>query len=148
MTTYDLHIQPLPVSQQGPSRGSMTYGFKKAIGVRGLQRVANRWLLEMLTLEGSDLNDPDRGTSFTGLIGSNVASARDVEDVCRLSVEKCNRRMRLYEAEYPPVTDADAFASATIESLRVTDTGRSVELYVRLRNKQGDTLAVQLPLRI
>lgn len=145
MTTYDIHIQPLPAAEQGPIRGSFTYGFSKSIAVRGLQRLVNRWVIEFMTEEGSDPLDPARGTAFPKLIGSNVSASSDVRDICRISVEKANRRIVQYEAQYRPESDEDAFGSATIESLRVATRGTSVTLYVRLKNKAGKGAVIQVP---
>ena len=145
MSTYDVHVQPLPVAQQSVIKGLYTYGFRKTMSVRGIQRLVNRWALEFLTEQGSDPLDPDRGTAFMSLVGSNVSATRDLEEICRIAVSKANRRMALYEAQYPPESTEDAFASATITELTVSPGDFGITLRVRIRNQEGTAATISVP---
>ena len=147
MLTYDIHIELLPPERQSVRRGVLGYGFVKTISVAGLQRLTNRFLLELLTEVGTDPTDKARGTIFPRLIGSNVQSERDIQDVVELSLSQTVSRLRKYESRVPKsFTADDRISSATLESIQFADQSTSVSVVVRLESQAGRLQRIAIPL--
>lgn len=145
-TVFDIYIEPLPADEQSTRRGVMTYGFKRTIGVAGLQRLANRFLLNLLTLEGSDPSNPRRGTPFSGLIGANVNDEATIRDVVQISIDKTVAFLLRAQQLVPNYTDRDRLRSAELTSI-VYDTARAaVGVEIRIENVAGRQQTLQIPL--
>jgi hypothetical protein len=141
-TRYDIHFQPLPRAEQ-TSTSVFTFGFLSAVGVRGPQKLINRWLKVLLTPQGSDPFDKAYGTGFTNLIGSNIQSVTDVLDTAALAVQECNTQVRAAERNVftPP---EERLQTATI--LKIEEVGRDgFDIWVAITNAAGLTVTVLLP---
>lgn len=145
MTTYDLYIHPLPAAEQSVQTGLVTYGVQRTIGVSGLQRMVNRWMLEFLTDEGSDPTDPDRGTVFVRLIGSNVYDERELNEVCQLAVTKATERVLLTQQSGINYTDNDRLRSAQIERIVYDESALELSLTVRLTSQAQKSQLLTIP---
>lgn len=84
--SYDINIQ-LVSEKQYTGNKFYSFGQKRSLGVKGLQKLVNIFAKYILTPVGSDPLDLSVGTQLTGLLGSNVAPT-DAQDVLLLSVEK------------------------------------------------------------
>lgn len=135
--TYDLYIAPVDVEDQYDLRGAYSYVFDKTVGVKGFTRLITRWSLEFLTLRGSDPLDRERGTLFASLIGSNVSSEDDIEDVCRTAVARATQRILLYSADSPPASLDETLNSVEVEQINFTASSTGFDLYVRIKNAAG-----------
>lgn len=138
---FDIHFQLAPPAEQSGGK-LFTFGFKSAVGVRGPQKLVNRWIKTLLTPKGSDPYDARFGTGFMGLQGSNL-SYRDVVDAVALFVEDCNTQVRAGDRQ-APLPDDERLQSATLEE--VVDTGDGFVIYIHLRNVAGQIVAVPLPI--
>lgn len=141
-STYDIHFQLVPAEEQIGGK-LFTFGFKSAVGVRGPQKLINRWVKTLLTPKGGDPYDPNAGTGFMGLLGSNIASYQDVVDALTLFIEDCNEQVRASDRRNL-VPDDERLQSATLgQVLENGDDGFVV--YIHLRNAAGLVVAVPLP---
>jgi hypothetical protein len=144
MATYDTHIQLLAPEVQERTGKFFGFGYVASVAIRGPQKLINRWLKCLLTPKGSDPREPAYGTGFTGLIGSNISSNKDVYDALTLFVEDCNNQIRAMDIRsFPP--DEERLESATVAGVVPHASGDGFEVYVRLRNAAGLVVALQLP---
>lgn len=141
-STFDVHFQILPAEEQTSTR-VFGFGFVSAVGVRGPQKLVNRWLKCLMTPKGSDPFDPDYGTGFPNLIGSNIASVQDVVDAAAIFIQECSQQIRSLDntALYPP---DERLQNASI--LRVETIGDDgFQIWVGITNVAGQQLPVLLP---
>ena len=110
----------------------------------GIQKLAQRWLIEFLTSRGSMLFLADRGCDFlsaarTGRLRTNV----DVRQVFAVAAAQVKRNF-LAEDEGLDVPDDELLAEATLISSSIGD-GR-IALQVNVVSAAGDTRQVILPI--
>lgn len=144
MATYDIHFQLVPEAEQVSANGRVfTFGFASAKGVKGPQKLVNRWLKCLFTLKGTDLLDDAYGTGFPEIIGSNVDRQQDFVDAMTLFIDDCNGQIIAFDlAQFPP--DDERLGSATLTSIvpRGVD---GYDVYVTLKNVAGELLTVLIP---
>ena len=139
---YDIHFQILPADQQTSER-VYGFGYTSAVGVRGPQKLINRWLKCFMTPQGSDPFSPTYGTGFTDLIGSNIQSTSDVIDVVSLAMQECNEQIREFETTNSTPLD-ERLASATILQI-LEDGDDGFQIWVGITNAAGLQTPVLLP---
>ncbi len=143
-TTFDVHFQLIgdPLEQQGSGK-YFTFGFTTAVGVRGPQKLINRWIKCLLTPQGTDPYEPAYGTGFSNLLGSNITRDNDVQDAVAIFIEECNEQIRNMDRKnFPP--DDERLKSASI--FRIVERSRDgFDVYVHIRNMAGQVLTLQLP---
>jgi hypothetical protein len=141
---FDVHFQIVPEEEQLYSGGKIfTFGFTSAIGVKGPQKLVNRWLKCLFTLKGTDLLDKTYGTGYAELIGSNVSRYQDFVDAVSLFISDCNDQITAFDqAQFPP--DDERLDSANLTSVvpRGVD---GYDVYVSLKNVAGTVLTLQVP---
>lgn len=142
--TYDMHFQLVPAAEQESANGRVfTFGFASAVGVKGPQKLINRWLKCLLTLKGTDVLDSTYGTGFAALLGSNISDQQDFIDAATLFINDCTEQIIAFDqAQFPP-TD-ERLASASISSVVARD-GEGFDLYVTLKNVAGTVLTTLVP---
>lgn len=145
MPTFDTYIELLPADQQSVQNGTYTFGYRKALGIKGFQKLINKWAKCFLTPEGSDLSDRTYGSPFPNLIGSNITTRGDVADVVQIAVDKTNAKIREYQAAKPPDDPRESLDDAELESLVFDTSGTGITVFIRIRNQAGELLRVQLP---
>lgn len=141
-TPYDIHYQILPIEQQTSER-VFGFGFVSAVGVRGPQKLINRWLKCFMTPQGSDPFSPAYGTSFPDLIGSNIQSTSDVIDVVSLAIQDCNEQIRAFETTNLTPTE-ERLGSATILQI-LEDGDDGFQIWIGITNAAGLQTPVLLP---
>lgn len=144
MATYDIHFQTAPEEEQIYANGRVfTFGYASAIGVKGPQKLINRWLKCLFTLKGSDLLDKAYGTGFPEIIGSNISRRQDFVDAMSLFIDDCNEQIRNFDlAQFPP--EDERLSSAVLTSV-VSRGADGYDVYVTLKNVAGALLTVQVP---
>lgn len=145
MPTYDTYIELLPPDQQSVQTGTYTYGYVRHVGIKGFQKLINRWAKCFLTAEGTDLSDRNYGTAFINLVGSNITTRTDLAELVQLAVEKTNATIRRYQSERPSDDPRENLDDADLEALNISLARSEIEVYVRIRNQAGEVLRVQLP---
>jgi hypothetical protein len=139
---YDVHVQILPAEQQVSSR-VFGFGYVSAVGIRGPQKLINRWLKCLMTPQGSDPFDPAYGTGFANFIGANIHNINDVLDAAVLFVQECTAQIRaLDKVNFPPLDER--LQTATIQ--KIVNLGvDGFEIWVAITNAAGVTTPVVLP---
>ena len=142
--SYDIHFQVIPEEDQLTAGGRVfSFGFTSAIGVRGPQKLMNRWIKCLFTLRGSDLLSPEYGTGFPDLIGSNISQQRDFEDAVALFISDCSAQIAaLDQAQSPPANER--LDSAVLTAV-VPRGAVGYDVYVTLKNVAGQLIPLILP---
>lgn len=140
--TFDIHFQMLPIAEQTSTR-VFGFGFVSAVGVRGPQKLINRWLKCFLTQQGTDPLTATYGTGFASLIGSNISSIPDIIDAVSLFILDCNAQIKALEtANFTPADEQ--LASATI--LKIVEQGDDgLQIWIGITNAAGLQTPVLLP---
>jgi len=144
MPTYDIHYQLAPENEQLDAGGKVfTFGFTSAVGVKGPQKLVNRWLKCLMTPKGTDPLSRGYGTGFADLIGSNLSRYQDFVDAVTLYVTDCNDQIRAFDqAQFPP--DDERLESASVASV-VPRGADGFDVYVHIKNVAGTVLTAQVP---
>lgn len=144
MATYDVHFQLVPSEEQVAANGRVfTFGFTSAVGVKGPQKLINRWMKCLFTLKGSDLLNQAYGTGFPEIIGSNVSRRQDFIDAMTLFIDDCNDQIKNFDlAQFPP--DDERLASAELASV-VPRGADGYDVYVTIKNVAGTLLTAMVP---
>lgn len=140
---FDIHYELLRPDEASGGR-LVTFRYKAAVGVRGPQKLVNRWLKCLLTAKGSDPLNKAYGTGFPSLIGSNFGRIDELSELITVYVDDCNAQIRaLDRLNRPPANEA--FASAEVVSVQPMG-GDGVAVFVVLRNIEGVLAKLPLPL--
>jgi len=142
MSTYDLYITG-KTEENVEGFATFTTGFNRSIGVRGPYKLITQWVKRFLTTKGTDPTDPEGGTEFPLLIGSNIVSEADVRDVVLLAIEDCNAQISEIQQDTQPDLD-EQLLSAVLTKFEVVSADE-VEAWVTIRNAKGEALTVRLP---
>lgn len=141
---FDIHFQLLTPADQVSSSRNFGFGFSSAVGVRGPQKLINRWLKCLMTPKGSDPFTPGAGTVFANLIGGNIGNMKDVVDVIVLAVDDCNEQIRAIDRKALPPDD-ERLQSATLAEIIEAPSGGGFDAYIHIRNAAGTVVTVGLP---
>jgi len=144
MATYDIYFAILPEAEQLDAAGRVfSFGYQSAVGIKGPQKLVNRWLKCLFTSKGSDLSNNKYGTGFPNLLGSNISRYQDFTDAVALFISDCNGQITaMDQAQFPP--DNERLESATLTNV-VARGADGYDVYVSLKNVAGDLLTMQLP---
>ena len=141
MSGFDIHIEPATEVQ---GTRCLTFGaYPHSIGVKGVQKMVNRFVMCFLTPQGSHRSDPDYGTPLAGAI-ANTTDARSLRALAAQSVVTAEQKIREYDMIYG-LPDDERLRSVEIQNIVVDPTGLGVVLYLLLRNAAGTTVQVLLP---
>jgi hypothetical protein len=144
MAKYDIHFQIVPEGEQAVSAGRVfSFGYVSALGVRGPQKLVNRWLKCFFTPRGSDPILTQYGTGFADLIGSNVSRYQDFVDAVTLFVKDCNTQLTAID-RVSTIPDDERLESAVITSV-VPRGADGYDVYITIKNIAGGTITVQVP---
>lgn len=111
----------------------------------GIQKLAQRWLVEFLTVRGSIRALPTRGARFIDDIRKGqIRTAVDAEQSFYLSVRQVATNLKREEEDGIP--DDEAYLSAELESLAVN--GDEIIAFVVLSSVAGSSAQVILPIPV
>lgn len=142
MPTYDLYIKAKePEDVHGFK--FFTTGFNRSVGVRGPYKLIVQWIKRFMTTKGSDPTEPESGTDFPNLIGSNIVSMADVRDVVLLSIQDCNSQIEEIQRETQPDEDEQLLSAVLTKFVPWGEDG--FEAWVTISNVAGAEVTVRLP---
>ncbi len=143
MPRYDVHIQIVPEASYSGMK-FYSFGQKRSLGVRGIQKLVNEYAKYLLTPIGTDPTDLSYGTEITNLIGSNV-TAPDAKEVLLLSVDKATAAIQTYQSAALNVPDDERLASATVTDVITFPDGTGIAAQIFIQNVVGQGLPFLLP---
>jgi len=110
----------------------------------GIQKLAQRFLLEFLTETGSIPYDTGRGTDFmTELRLGRVRTTIEAEQQFFLATDTARLNLTLEETDDMP--DDERFGATTLDSLVIA--GDKLTIRMTLRSLAGETREIILPLK-
>lgn len=140
---YDIHFQPVP-SDEVAGLKVFTFGFTASLKVQGLQSLVNRWVKTFMTPKGSDPHDPNSGTDFASLAGSNIVrNSPDLYDVTAISVDETNDQIHEQDIAgvFPP---EESLLTASLQGFVESGDGTGLEVWVKITNLEEDSLTIRL----
>jgi phage baseplate assembly protein W len=139
---FDIHLESVPVDQlQGPQ--FLTFGpYERVLGVRGIQKMVDRFMKCMMTPIGSDVSDPEYGTQLAASFLGNV-SPGDLFSIAAQAVATAEQKIREYDSDQG-TPDEERLAATEIENIYIDEGGLGVVLVVRLRNAAGTLVQSQM----
>jgi len=137
---YDMYIESITLDDDTfKGRAFLTFGDynnSSGVGVRGVQKLVARFIKCFFTPKGSDLSDPEYGTSLMGAFLGNVHLGA-VAQLATQAVQEAFDILREYDIEYD-LDDDERLASVDLENLYVDDAGGGVSLRVKIQNVIGE----------
>lgn len=140
--TYDIYYALLTEEQQTTGK-LFSFVFQSAVGVRGPQKMMNRWLKCFMTTKGTDPTDLDYGTGFNALFFSNVSQIKDIQDMVSVYIDDCTTQIKAFDRKYAIAPD-ERLQSAVLENI-LPDGEDGVVIRVVLRNQSGAAFPLELP---
>jgi len=143
MNRYDVNIQIVPeTAYQGTAFYS--FGQKRSLGVRGINKLVNEFAKFLLTPIGTDYTDLAYGTQLPGLIGSNVAVG-DAQEILQSSVVATAGAIQGYQAGNGSVPDDERLASAVVTAFILIEEAPGFAAQILIRNTANQGLSLVLP---
>lgn len=140
---FDIHIEGLPLDKATSIR-SITFGsYPRCLGVRGPQKMVDRFLKCLMTPIGSDLSDPDYGTPLAAAM-LHSTSPDALRTLATRSVAAAEEKIREYDSTYG-LPERERLSAVKIRQIHVDDEGQGVVLELTLENAAGEAVSVLLP---
>lgn len=113
--------------------------------VTGILKLAQRWLVEFLTIRGSIRALPGRGSRFmSDLRSGSLRTTLDAEQAFNLAAKQVRQNLQREETEDTP--EDEAIASTTLE--RLTISGDTLIIDVTLTSQAGESYTLIMPIGI
>lgn len=140
---FDIHIEGMPLGVATSVR-SITFGaYPRSLGVRGPQKMVDRFLKCLMTPIGSDLSDPEYGTPLAAaLLRSTVPEA--LQSLAVRSVAAAEEKIREYDSTYG-LPERERLRSVRIDQIHIDSEGQGVVLELTLENTAGEVVKTLLP---
>lgn len=143
MARYNQHFQLIDPSYQGLARSNFAFNPYNSIGVKGPQKLINRWLQNFFTPRGSDPLNPTRGTTFSTMIGGNVL-VEDLRATVDISVLECNEQLREIDGRSPWLDASEKLSDASISFLNQPRED-AIEFWVNIQAMNGVRVESLIP---
>ena len=142
MPRYDVYIQIVPADQYAGMK-FISFGQTRTVGVCGMQKLVNEFIIALLTPVGSDPLDLARGTDLPNLIGSNVDVA-DAHDILQMAVDKATQDILDYQQGRQMPSD-ERLAAATVTDFIVIPEAPGFAAQIFIENIIDQGLTFLLP---
>lgn len=139
---FDVYFQVIPRAEYNGTR-FFSFGPKRSLGVRGIQKLIGLFTKYLMTPVGSDPLDLEAGTEIPNLLGSNIVPS-DAYDILLLSVSKTVKAIDAYQS-LTEVPDDERIATATVTKFIAVEAGPGFAAQIFLENVQGQGLEFLLP---
>lgn len=141
--SYDVNIQIVPAADYN-GMGFYSFGQKRSLGVRGLQKLVNMFVKHLLTPVGTDPVDLEYGTNLMSLVGSNVILS-DAQEVLDLAVDRTVIAIQDWQGAEGNVPDDERLSSASVTDYIEIPDGPGFSAQILIRNVAGEQLQIVLP---
>lgn len=137
---YDIHIEGL-TAEDDDLKGIAfltfgNYNGNSTVGVRGIHKLVTRFTKCFMTPKGSDLSDPEYGTSLMAAFLSNVRMDFAAQ-LASQSVQEAFDILREYDIDYD-LDDDERISSVDIQNIAVDESGLGVDLTLYIQNVSGE----------
>jgi hypothetical protein len=140
----DIHYQPVPVADVSGTK-IFTFGFTSALKVEGLQFLVNRWVRVFMTPRGSDPLEPEFGTDFGSLVGTNVPKSAkgSIIDIVAMAIDDASEQVQAQDTK-AGYNESESLDQANLLRFSPTSSGDGFEAWVEIKNKAGEVLTTRL----
>lgn len=140
--SFDIHIESLGDDAKG--HRFLTFGdYPRHVGVKGIQKLVNRFIMCLFTPVGSHLSDRNYGTGLAAALAGNTE--HDVlSDLVTLSVSDTEDKLKELDVENGPPDD-ERLSVLRLTDFQVDLSTRSVTMWVEIRNVAGTTVKILVP---
>lgn len=142
-STYDVNIQIVPATRY-TGFAFYSFGQRRSLGVRGIQKLVNVFAKHLLTPVGSDYTDLTYGTNLTTLIGSNVV-LDDAREILDMAVDATVAAIQASQAGQSTVPDDERLASAAVTNYIEIPEAPGFSAQILVTNVANQQLQVVLP---
>jgi hypothetical protein len=139
---YDINIQIVPAVDY-TGFAFYSFGQKRSLGVRGIQKLVNMFAKFLLTPIGTDPTNLLYGTNFTSLIGSNVV-LDDARDILNIAIAATIAGIQAFQTGQS-VPDDERLSTATVTNYITVPDGPGFSAQVLITNVSGQQLQLVLP---
>jgi hypothetical protein len=143
MPAYDVNIQIVPASAY-TGMAFYSFGQKRSLGVRGIQKLVNIFAKFLLTPVGSDYTDLTYGTNLTTLIGSNVV-LDDAREILDMAVDTTVAAIQASQAGQSTVPDDERLAAAAVTNYIEIPEAPGFSAQILITNVANQQLQIVLP---
>lgn len=140
---FDINIQIVPATHY-TGMAFYSFGQKRSLGVRGIQKLINVFAKYLLTPIGTDPTDLTYGTNLTSLIGSNVV-LEDAREILDIAVDSTVGAIQRLQTRKATVADDERLASASVTDYIVVPSGPGFAAQVLIKNVVNQQLQLVLP---
>jgi hypothetical protein len=141
--SYDVHIEGITADTADTDdyRGTAfltfgNYNGNSTVGVRGVHKLVSRFIKCFMTPKGSDLSDPDYGTSLLSAFLGNVRISFAAQ-LASQSVQEAFDNLREYDIEYD-LDDDERISSVDIQDIYVDELGLGIYIKVYIQSISGE----------
>jgi hypothetical protein len=139
---FDVHIEGVPAAQVKSIR-CVTFGsYGRVLGVKGIQKMIDRFLKCFMTPLGTDISDPSYGTILATSFLGNINSG-DLYSIALQSVSAAQQKIQEYDS-YGNAEDDERLSSAQIDNIAVEQSSGAVQITLRLTNAAGTVVKTQM----
>lgn len=117
-----------------------SFGEKTPISVEGMTRVVMQWIKALGTELGSDLFDPDYGSIFSSLLGSNVENSDTTRETVSIGLQQATESVVRNQQE-AVLPDDERLLGHQLVSFTEVDVD-SIEIIVSLQNVLNKSMLV------
>lgn len=140
---YDVNIQIVPAAQYD-GMGFYSFGQKRSLGVRGINKLVNVFAKYLLTPVGTNSVDLTEGTQLANLIGSNVVLA-DAQEILQVSVSATVAAIVASQTLQGSVPDDERLAGAEITQFILIEEAPGFAAQILIRNVANQGMTMVLP---
>lgn len=140
---FDINIQIVP-AERYDGMGFYSFGQRRSLGVRGIQKLVNVCAKYLLTPIGTDPIDLDYGTNLTSLIGSNVVLT-DAQEILDIAVDKTVAAIQAWQAGQSAVPDDERLATMSVTDYIEIPNGPGFAAQILVINVANQQLQILLP---
>ncbi len=142
--SYDIHIEG--IAEAGVTNAQfLTFGnYQKVVAVRGIHKLVSRFIKCFMTPLGTDISDPDYGTSLLAAFMGNV-DPRTLRSLASRAVTEAVDSIQQYDAEYDR-DDDEVLSDVEVQDVLIDDSNTAVVIYLKIENAAGTVATVTVPM--
>lgn len=138
---YDLYVQGVFTEN---FEGYMSFALGDVSAkIAGIIKLSQQFLITLLTTPGSDMFEPDKGTSLANLVGGNFYDRGEVEVLVKDSVKSAGKQVLSQQTLVRPASLDEILLSVELSSLDIVND--YIRPYILLRSQAGRFSNIRLP---
>ncbi len=139
---YDIHVETLDESK-ALGVEFLTFGdYDKSLGIKGFQKMVNRFVKCLMTPLGTDLSDSSYGTILADSLGNNVDPSAMFALVAQ-SVVAAEDKITEYDSQYA-LPDDERLGSVKVENVVNDPNAFGVLITLQMRNVAGTVVVLNV----